>query len=142
MPGEGAPPRRRGRRPAGPSPIRQAVDADIARVFEELPPKSLALPGSVVPLPLPAPPADDEIDDEPGRALPARSPAVDLAPVLEAWVTPLVGEVARMRVELAELRAREQVRSQAPRAELVKLLAGILVCFALVAAALVVVLKA
>jgi len=142
MTGEGAPPRRdsaaRARRAHPGSGSSRTPDLRAA-VREALGP----LAGdSVLHLPLPPRPDDDE-PHPPAPAAPAATPAapVDVAPVLEAWMAPLVGEVARLRLEVAELRAQEGAGARSQRGELLKLLVGVMVCFALVATALVLVLK-
>jgi hypothetical protein len=118
--------------------MRQAIAVEIQRVRAETDPAS-----DVLHLPLPPRP-DAGVPATPAGAPPpatASNAPADLGPMLEAWMTPLVGEVARLRVEVAELRAREQRSGQAQRGELAKLLLGVLLCFALVAGALVLVLK-
>ena len=139
MTGEEAQQRRKAR-PA--NALRQAIEADLAQVRAVTDPAPL--PAPVLKLPLPPREAEGVDDSRGGTAPPPAEqapPAMDLAPMLEAWMSPLVGEVTRLRMEVAELRAGERNAARERRTDLAKLLAGILVCFALVAAALVLVLK-
>jgi hypothetical protein len=109
------------------TPAQSAVEAGIARAIGEVEASMRPEPAAVIHLPLP--PRDPDLETR------------DHAPAIEAWVAPLVEEVARMRRELAELRTTESRDDRAPTRELVKLLAGIFLCFVLVATALAVVLK-
>jgi hypothetical protein len=106
------------------------VEAGIARAVAEVEASTRPEPAAVLHLPLPPREPDTEAPH-----------AHDASPAIEAWVAPLVAEVARMRQELADLRTAESRDDRAPTRELVKLLAGILLCFVLVATALAVVLK-
>jgi len=112
---------------------KSAVEAGIARAIADVAASTRPEPAAVIHLPLPPRDVDTEARHDPETR--------DLSPAIDAWVAPLVAEVARMRQELAELRTAESRDDRAPTRELVKLLAGIFLCFVLVATALAVVLK-
>jgi hypothetical protein len=124
--------------------IEDLLDELLEQAWENTPaPTTAAAPAQAAPQPgavlrLPVRHADQLPLDEPPEVAPD---------VLTEAIAPLIEEVGRLRAEVARLREGEAPAPavEAPsegRAELVKLLAGVMVCFILVAIALVIVVKA